>query len=136
VAFLLDTMVVSEAIKRRPHESVLAWTRRQPAASLFISVVTIGEIERGIAMAEARDPASAVRWRDWVGTLVASSGSRLLAADLEVLLEWGRLSAKAGHKSMDVLIAATALVHDLTVATRNRADFERLGAAVFDPYTD
>ena len=138
MSFLLDTCVVSELVRKRPHLPVLEWIGEQDEKSLYLSVVTIGEIEKGIA----RLPASTRRrgLQSWVRRdLVARFGERLLAVDIRAATRWGGMSGESERRGVplpviDSLIAATALVHGLAVVTRNVEDFERCGVACVNPW--
>ena len=136
--FLLDTSVISELVKPVPDSHVIEWLKRTDEASLYLSVLTIGEIEKGIA----KLPASSRREKleTWVRRDLAERfRERLLAIDAMVAAAWGRLAGEAEARGrplpvIDGLIAATGLAHDLTVATRNIDDFERCGARCFNPW--
>jgi predicted nucleic acid-binding protein len=136
--FLLDTNVVSEALRPRPDARVLAWLRANEARA-WLSVLTIGEIEAGIR--GARDLRRAQTLRDWLdGVLIPQFTHRLLPVDTAVARHWGENTAAARANgtpvgAIDALIAATAARHDLAVATRNGRDFEHLGVEVVDPWT-
>jgi hypothetical protein len=138
LSFLLDTSVISELVKPAPDNHVIEWLKRTDEASLYLSVLTIGEIEKGIA----KLPASSRREKleTWVRRdLVDRFRERLLAIDGTVAATWGRLAGEAEARGeplpvIDGLIAATSLAHDLTVATRNIGDFERCGARCFNPW--
>ena len=129
---LLDTMVVSELRKARPSSRVIGWASRYAEDAFFISVVTIGEIERGIART------SDERFRDdlerWLDGLLRRYGDRLLDITAPISRLWGRWSAEFGHEGVDLLIAATAEVHGLTIATHNVRHFQRTGVALVDPF--
>ena len=126
--YLLDTNIVSAL--RRPERSpaVAAWLRSRPDEELFISVVTLGEIERGIAMQEHRNPGFAKDLRVWLFEIEALFADRIQAFGAAEAREWGRLWARLGHDGADLLIAATAIVGGLTVVTRNTRHFENTGA--------
>jgi len=134
---LLDTNVVSEALRPRPEARVIAWLRAHEARA-WLSVVTIGEIEAGIR--GAPDPRRAGSLRVWLDeVLIPQFAHRLLPIDLAVARRWGEGTAAARAAgatvgAVDALIAATAAQHGLAVATRNTRDFERLGVAVVDPW--
>ena len=130
---LLDTDVLS--MLRRPDRApaVSAWLGRQDEGSLYISVITLGEIERGIALQRRRDPDFARDLSDWVARTVALFGDRLLPFGAEEARIWGRLSAEIGHTGSDLMIAATALAHNAAVATGNRRHFEPAGVRLIDP---
>ena len=138
MSFLLDTSVISELVKPVPDGRVIEWLKRTDETSLYLSVLTIGEIEKGIA----KLPASSRREKleAWVRRDLADRfRERLLAIDALVAATWGRLAGEAEARGeplpvIDGLIAATSLAHDLTVATRNIDDFERCGARCFSPW--
>jgi len=138
VSFLLDTVVVFELVRKSPSTAVLKWIDGQDEASLYLSVLTIGELEKGIA----RLPASVRRNRllSWVRRdLVERFGGRLLPIDMRTAARWGSVTGESEKRGrplpvIDCLIAATALVHGLSVATRNVGDFERCGAACVNPW--
>jgi hypothetical protein len=138
VSWLLDTCVISELAKPRPAPSVVAWIRGSPEDELFISVITLGELEKGIA----RLPGSARRktLEAWVREDVADRfRGRVLAVDIAVASRWGALSGASESRGqplpvLDSLIAATSLQHGLTVVTRNTDDLERCGARCLNPW--
>ena len=131
--WLVDTSVVSEMRKPRPHPGVVAWMSRQAQHSLFVAAATIGEIQQGVELARIRTPEKAVEIEAWLNELV--SISRILAADEHVFRQWARLmDRRSKDLIIDALIAATAQVHGLTVATRNTRDFETLGVATVNPF--
>ncbi|WP_420342229.1 type II toxin-antitoxin system VapC family toxin [Paenirhodobacter sp.] len=131
---ILDTNVLSAL--RRPERSpaVSAWLARQQDADLFLSVITLGEIERGIARQEEINPPFARDLRDWMDRTVTLFSDRLLPFGAEEARIWGRLSARLGHAGADLLIAATALARDGTVVTGNVADFRPTGCRIEDPF--
>ena len=132
--YLLDTMVLSEGMKRRPEPRVIAWLQGVAPADAFISVLSIGEIERGIARARRQSEPFANQLTAWLSQILTAYGDRILVADVAVARRWGRLCEEIGHAGTDLLIAATALEHGLTVVTRNRRHFEPTKVEVFDPY--
>ena len=131
--YLIDTDVL--AARRRPHRNpeIVAWVSAQRAADLYLSVVTVGEIERGIARERQRNPGFADQLGAWLDNLVRLYGDRILPVDSSVARRWGHLTGEHGHGSPDLLIAATALEHGLTVVTRDVRQFEPAGVAVLDP---
>ena len=132
--FLLDTVIVSELRKKKPDAGVLRWVSRQQDDQLFLSVVTLGEIERGIEKRRKAAPAFADELSAWFESLTRLYADRILPVTPGIALRWGRLSAQLGHDGADVLIAATALAHELTVVTRNTGHFDPAGVAVINPF--
>ena len=133
--FLLDTSVISELVKPAPDNHVIEWLKRIDEASLYLSVLTIGEIERGIARQRTIDPGFSATLAAWLDRVLALYGERVLPFELRTARRWGVLSAALGNDSADLMIAATALEHGLTVVTRNLSDFEPTGVAVLDPFS-
>jgi toxin FitB len=133
--FLIDTVTLSELRRRQRDAKVVKWFERQRAADLFLSVISIGEIERGIARQRAVDPAFAGALAEWLDRVLTLYGERLVPFDLRSARRWGVLSAAVGNDSADLMIAATALEHGLTVVTRNVSDFEPSGVAVVNPFS-
>lgn len=129
---LLDTVVVSELRKARPSARVIAWAHQFRDDEFFLSVVTLGEIERGIAA--ARDAAFRAVLERWLDGLTRHYGDRVLDVTPAIARRWGRMSAAFGRGDPDLLIAATAVVHGLTVATRNARHFAPIGVATVDPF--
>lgn len=131
--FVLDTNVVSELRKPRPHGGVVAWLQSLEDAQIYLSAVTLGEIQAGIEMTRDQDPDKAQQIEDWLD-LVAGAYN-VLPMDAAAFTAWAKLMhRKSDTLYEDAMIAATAKVHGLTVATRNVADFEALGVAVFNPF--
>ena len=131
--FLLDTNIVSELRRVRPHPAVVEWVRSAPEASLRVSAATLGDIQRGIEILRERDAAKADEIEAWADQLEGAYA--VLPADAAVFRRHARLMRCQPTPSYeDALIAATALVFDLTVATRNVADFDGLGVRVLDPF--
>ena len=131
---ILDTNVISGL--RRPERApeLVAWLARQNDANLYLSVVTLGEIERGIARQDLLDPGFARDLRDWMTRTMQLFADRLLPVDAQSARIWGQLSAQLGHAGADLLIAATALRHDAVVVTRNVSDFLPTGCRVENPF--
>jgi predicted nucleic acid-binding protein len=131
--YLLDTNVVSELRKVRPHGAVVAWLEGVRDVDLHLSAVTLGEIQAGVEITREQDAAKAAEIEAWL-ELVAGTWN-VLAADGAVFRAWARLMhARDDRLIEDALIAATALVHGLTVVTRNVKDFRPLGVTVLDPF--
>ena len=133
--YLLDTNVISELRKgRRANLHVMAWFHRQQHETLYVSVMTLGEIQQGIAMLQARDPTQAAVLQEWLHGLARDYKRRVLPVTTEIARVWGALTARQPPSVVDALIAATALVHDMTLVTRNVRDFERTGAKLLNPF--
>jgi predicted nucleic acid-binding protein len=132
--YLLDTMVLSALRQRARDPQLVAWLQSVPESELRLSVVTIGEIERGIAAVVRRDPAFAARLQAWLETVLRVWSERILPVDLGTARRWGRLAGEQGHAGADLLIAATALEHGLAVVTRNVRHFTGTGVRVIDPF--
>jgi predicted nucleic acid-binding protein len=131
--YLLDTNVISELRRRRPHGAVVAWLQTVPDADLHISAATIGELQAGIEMTREQDPARAAEIETWLEVVAATYN--VLPMDARIFRAWARLMHRqSGSLIEDAMIAATAVVHDLTVATRNSRDFQKLGVRIFNPF--
>ena len=136
--FLLDTCVISELVRPRPDGGVIAWLEAAEEDSLYLSVLTLGELEKGIA--RARDASRRARLATWVRKDLAKRfEGRVLAVDAAVAERWGTLSGSAENKGsplpvIDSLLAATCLEHKLTMVTRNVTDLERCGANCLNPW--
>jgi toxin FitB len=134
--YLVDTVVLSELRKTRRNAALVAWFKKQRTTDLFLSVITIGEIERGIARRRATDPGLAAALAAWLDQVLALYGERILSFELQTAQRWGLLSATLGNESVDLMIAATALERGLTVVTRNVSDFEPTGVSVLNPFNE
>ncbi len=141
--FLLDTNVVSEMRKaQRAHTGparadarVKAWLESVPASSLYLSVITALELEQGCLLLERRDPAQGKTLREWIDKLVLPTfAGRIFPVDLRIALRCAALHVPNPRSQRDALIAATALVHGMTVVTRNTADFASTGARLLNPW--
>jgi toxin FitB len=131
--YLLDTNVVSELRKLKPHQGVVAWIQAAPEDSLYISAVTIGEIQAGIEITRRQDVEKANEIEVWLDTVAHSYG--VLSADAAVFRRWAQLmDRRSDHHLEDALIAATALIRGLTVVTRNVDDFEPFGVPLINPF--
>ena len=132
--YLIDTNVLSALAKRRRDHNVESWLIKQRAVDLFVSVISIGEIERGIAMQRRKDPEHAQALERWLDQILSAYGDRILPFNLASARRWGRLSATIGNSGADLQIAATALEHGLTVVSRNVSDFQPAGVDVISPF--
>ena len=133
--YLLDTNIISEIRKGSdcdPH--VATWYDSIDDESIYLSVLVLGEIRKGIERARSTNPGQARALEKWLSTLSQSFADRILPVDLAVADEWGRMSAKRPVSTVDALLAATAKVHQMMLATRNVADVADLGAKVLNPF--
>lgn len=131
--YLLDTNVVSELRRPRPHGAVVAWLQSVEDASLFLSAVTLGEIQAGIERTREQDPAKAAEIEAWLERV--ASAWNVLAMDAAAFREWARLMHRQSDTLYeDAMITATARTQGLTVVTRNVADFKTLGVDVLNPF--
>ena len=131
--YLLDTNVVSELRKPRPHRAVVAWLQSAADIDLHLSAVTLGEIQAGIELTREQDAAKASEIEAWADLVAASYN--VLPMDGETFRTWARLMhRKSGTLYEDAMIAATAVVHKVTVVTRNVADFGDFGVSVLNPF--
>jgi len=132
--YLLDTVTFSEFFKRSRHSGFVEWISDKTSTALYVSTVTIGEVERGIEAQRRRDPAFAAALIAWLDSSIALYGDRVLPVTTDIARRWGRLSAVIGNSDADIMIAATALEHGLIVATRNVRHFLPTGASVENPF--
>jgi predicted nucleic acid-binding protein len=131
--YLLDTNVVSELRRRRPHGAVLAWIRAVPDDQLHLSAVTLGELQAGVEIARGQDLEKAAEIEAWIARV--EELYNVLPVDGRCFRAWARLiHRQPDDLVMDALIAATAAVHGLTVVTRNVRDFQRLGSPTLNPW--
>ena len=131
---LLDTMVLSELRKARPNAGAVTYLRSQAPDTVFLSAMTIGEIEAGIEKQRSGVPEFAEELSHWLAQIELQFAQFILPVTPAIAKLWGRLCVQTGNKGIDNLIAATALVHNLLVVTRNVKDFEVVGVRVFDPF--
>ncbi|HQX82174.1 MAG TPA: type II toxin-antitoxin system VapC family toxin [Vicinamibacterales bacterium] len=136
--YLLDTNVVSEL--RRPDKAdarVFGWAAASPVADFFLSAISVLELELGVLMLERRDPAQGLVLRAWLdGQILPQFEGRILPVDTAVALQCAGLYVPDPRSHRDAMIAATALVHKMTVATRNVSDFAPTGVRTFNPWTE
>lgn len=131
---LLDTMVLSELRKARPNARVVSYLKRQAPDTVFVSAMTIGEIEAGIEKQRSAAPEFAAELAQWLALMELQFAHAILPVTPAIAKLWSRLCVQTGNKGIDNLIAATALFHNLTVVTRNVKDFEPTGVRVLDPF--
>ena len=131
--YLLDTNVVSELRKPKPHGAVMAWVRGLRDHQILVPAMTIGELQAGAELARKQDPIKANQIESWIDQL--TEAYEVLPMDARCFGEWGRIiQDKPNRLIEDAMIAATASVHNLTVATRNEADFRHFAVPIFNPF--
>lgn len=131
--YLLDTIVISELRRPRPSPAVASWIAAIPAEQLFLSAVTLGELQAGVEIIRQQDAVKAEAIEGWIDAVAATHN--ILPADGAIIRRWAQLMQhRPAELIEDAMIAATALIHNLTVATRNLRDFERLGVAAVNPF--
>lgn len=138
MSWLLDTCVLSEYVKKTPSPKVIRWLDEQDESSLYLSAISVAEIEKGILKLQASDAARSRKLTDWLGKVEQRFAGRILALDVPALRNWAQLAARAELAGrhlpvMDGLVMATALCYGLTVVTRNTADFS-LFPQVLNPW--
>lgn len=135
MSFLVDTNVISELRKgSRCDRSVTSWFEALHPEEIFLSVLSLGELRRGVEIIRRRNPAAAETLEEWLDSLVRDHGDRILPIDLEVASEWGRLKVSDPLPVIDALLAATAKVYGLILATRNTRNVERTGVECVNPF--
>jgi hypothetical protein len=132
--YLLDTNILSETRKKLANERVISFLSTAEPSALFISVLSLGELRKGVALKIRSDAEAAKRLGAWVDGLEFSFGERILGVDAAIARQWGELSAERSRPVVDTLLAATALVHKLTLVTRNISDVHDLGVKLLDPW--
>lgn len=131
--YLLDTNVLSEVRKPKPHEAVLAWLAALRSEQILLSAVTMGELQEGVELIRRQDSQKAGEIERWIDQLHDSH--HVLPMDSACFRAWGRfMQRKPRYLVEDAMIAATAHVHDLIVATRNESDFRQFGVPMFNPF--
>lgn len=133
---LLDTDVVSLLRRQDRHPEMAMWLKAQHPSELYLSVVTLAELESGIVKKQHHDPTFSQQLTNWLEQLPDSYADRILPVNARVARRWGQLSGALGYESKDLLIAATALEHGLMVVTRNVRHFQPSGVTVLDPLAD
>ena len=135
MSLLLDTNIVSELRKgSRADRRVRAWFDAQSESDLYLSVLVIGELRRGVEHVRGKDARQAQALERWLQRLTRQHADHILPVDLRVADEWGRFSARRSAPPVDVLMAATARVHQLTLVTRNTRDIAWTGVAHLNPF--
>lgn len=133
LVYLLDTNVISELRRPRPHGAVVAWLQGIADDDLHLSAVTLGELQAGVEITREQDPAKAAEIEAWIDQVAQTWN--VLSLDGRTLRTWAKLMHRQqDHLLADALIAATAIVHNLIVVTRNEKDFEAFGVRIFNPF--
>lgn len=133
--YLLDTNIISEVRKgTKCDPNVAAWYDSIDDADVYLSVLVLGEIRKGVERTRPSDPAKARALEKWLTTVAESFAERILPVDQAVADEWGRMGAKRPVSTVDALLAATAKVHGMTLATRNVSDVADIGADLVNPF--
>ena len=137
--YLLDTCVMSELVKATPNENVINWINNTPDERLFLSVITIGEIRKGLT--KLPDSKKKYQLTNWLNTLLENYEARIYPVDLAVAESWGTIQGKAENNgtpvaSVDSLIAAVAQTHNLIIVTRNEKDFAATNVTIVNPWND
>jgi predicted nucleic acid-binding protein len=136
VKYLLDTNVVSETRKKQPEPGVIAFLQAVDSSMLYLSVLTIGELRRGIAAKKHDDPAAARSLAAWAQGLEVGFADRILSIDAATARLWGEWSSDRSRPVVDALLAASAAVHELTLVTRNTRDVRGIPVKVLNPWTE
>ena len=132
--YLFDTNAVSEAFHRRGNANFAAFAASQRDSRICISVLTLGELRKGVAKKQRTDPLGAARLRQWVDQTEADFTDDILGVNREIATLWGQLSSYRSGAVVDTLLAATAIIHDLTLVTRNTADVQDLPIKLLNPW--
>ncbi len=136
VRYLLDTNIISEARRSHMDKRVEAFLSRSRADSLFLSILTLGELRKGVALKRKTDPTTADALGAWVAELEETFADRIVNIDAAVAKLWGELSSDRSRPVIDTLIGATALVHGMVLVTRNTKDLAGLDVALLDPFAE
>jgi predicted nucleic acid-binding protein len=136
LAYLLDTNVLNETRKKRVDAGVLSFLQAAEASSLYVSVLTLGELRKGVAKKKLEDPEAARRLAEWVDGLEFSFADRMIGIDAAIARLWGDWSGDRPRAVVDTLLAATAVVHGLSLVTRNIHDVRDIPVKLLDPWTE
>lgn len=132
--YLLDTMIISEMTKSHVHPNVLAWYGSADLERLYLSSVSFAELERGAAALDVKERSKATRLRAWIDSLAADFTGRVLSFDIPAARLWGRLGHTVRRQDEDVMIGATAVLHECILVTRNVRHFHDMGIEILNPY--
>ena len=134
MSYLLDTDILSAIRRKQRDPNLEQWLRTINSTDIFLSVVTLGEVERGITQQRLINPTFAGDLERWLDTILLRYEQRILPLSVNIARRWGQLSAEIGNSSADLMIAATAIEHNLIVATRNTRHFEATKVSLINPY--
>jgi predicted nucleic acid-binding protein len=134
--FLLDTVVLSELRRRPRNDPIARWLSRQNSDDVFLSAITIMEIERGIEQQRRANPPFAAKLETWLRDNISLFGDRILPITVAVAQLWGRMQIQLGRDDDDLAIAATAIEHGLQIVTRNTKDFRATGVTIINPFEE
>lgn len=132
--FLLDTVVLSEFRKKERNKGLAQWFSDKQSSELFVSVISIGEIERGIFMQMPKNPEFSLLLESWLAQILSLYGENILPITTHIAKRWGKLSTERGNDGADIFIAATALEYNLTIISRNERHFAHTGARCVNPW--
>lgn len=135
VQYLLDTNILLEMRKSRADQNVTAFVMNTESSALYVSVLTLGELRKGVALKQRTVPAAATTLSAWVDGMEFSFSDRILGIDTATARLWGELSAQRPRSVVDTLLAATAMVHGLTLVTRNTSDVQDIDVKLLNPFT-
>jgi hypothetical protein len=135
LSYLLDTNVLSETRKRNPDARVLAFLTGADPSTLYISVLTLGELRKGVAQKQRSDPAAAAGIAVWVDGLELGYADHILSIDVPTARLWGEWSAQRPRPVIDTLLAATAVAHGMTLVTRNIGDVQDINVPLHNPFS-
>jgi len=134
--YLLDTNAASEPKRKHPDPKAAAWLREVDQERLYVSVLTLGEIEHGIIRLAQKNAAAAEIFREWARGIRLDFAERIIDVDLEIAETWGRITARRSFPVIDSLLAATAIVRGMTLVTRNVRDIADTGVKILNPWSD
>ncbi|MEI6270047.1 MAG: type II toxin-antitoxin system VapC family toxin [Methylococcaceae bacterium] len=134
MSYLLDTDILSAIRRKQRDPNLEQWLRTINSTDIFLSVVTLGEVERGITQQRLINPTFSEDLERWLDTILLRYEQRILPLSVNIARRWGQLSAEIGNSSADLMIAATAIEHNLIVATRNTRHFEATKVSLINPY--
>ena len=133
---MLDTNLISETRKRKADPRILQFFRSASRSTLYLSVLTLGELRKGVAMKRRTKPEAAAGYSEWINELEAIYADRIVSVDIATARLWGEFSAARTRPLIDTMLAATAIVHDLTLVTRNVGDIHDLPVRVLNPWSE